>query len=82
MAMTPDDVLARRTRITIEDRHRGLGILDDVVGLMTKELGWSPEQQQLMSDAFRSDMQWQLAAEKENVVGPLSIRPQKGHMTP
>ncbi len=82
MAMTPDDVLARRTRITIEDRHRGLGILDDVVGLMAKELGWSPEQQQLMSDTFRSDMQWQIAAEKENVVGTLSIRPQKGHMTP
>ncbi len=82
MAMTPDDVLARRTRITIEDRHRGLGILDDVVGLMAKELGWSPEQQQLMSEAFRSDMQWQIAAEKENVVGTLSIQPQKGYMAP
>ncbi len=82
MAITPDDVLARRTRITIEDRHRGLGILDDVVGLMAKELGWSPEQQQLMSEAFRSDMQWQIAAEKENVVGTLSIQPQKGYMAP
>jgi len=82
MAITPDDVLARRTRITIEDRHRGLGILDDVAGLMAKELGWSPEQQQLMSEAFRSDMQWQIAAEKENVVGTLSIQPQKGYMAP
>jgi glycerol-3-phosphate dehydrogenase len=79
MAMTPDDVLARRTRITIEDRHRGLGILDNVVGLMAKELGWSPEQQQLMSDAFRSAMQQQIAAEKEHVVEGLTIQPQKGY---
>ena len=82
MAKTPDDVLARRTRITIEDRQRGLGILDDVAGLMAKELGWSPEQQQLMSDAFRSDVQRQLAAEKENVEGTLLIQPQKGYTTP
>ena len=79
MAMTPDDVLARRTRITIEDRHRGLGILDDVVGLMAKELGWTPEQQQSMGDAFRSAMQQQIAAEKENVVDGLTIQPQKGY---
>ena len=79
MAMTPDDVLARRTRITIEDRHRGLGILDDVVGLMAKELGWSPEQQQSMGDAFRSAMQQQIAAEKEHVVDGLTIQPQKGY---
>lgn len=64
MAMTPYDVLARRTSITIEDRKRGLGVLDDVVALMSQELGWSPEQQQSMGDAFRSAMQRQLAAEQ------------------
>ena len=75
--MTPDDVLARRTRITIEDRHRGVGILDDVVGLMAKELGWSPEQQQSMSIDFRTAMQQQMAAEKVSVVDIPPI--QKGY---
>jgi glycerol-3-phosphate dehydrogenase len=73
MAMTPGDVLARRTRITFEDRKLGLGILDEVVGLMAKELGWSPEQQQSMGDAFRCAMQ-QTVAKKENVEDGLTIR--------
>ncbi len=60
MALTPDDVLARRTRITLEDRQQGLGILDEVVGLMAKELCWSPERQQSMGDAFRSASNRQL----------------------
>lgn len=64
MAMTPYDVLARRTSITIEDRQRGLGILDDVAALMAQEHSWSPEQQQSMSDSYRTAMQQQIAAEK------------------
>jgi glycerol-3-phosphate dehydrogenase len=79
MAMTPYDVLARRTAIMLEDRQRGLGTLDDVAALMASEHNWSPEQQQSMSDAFRSAVQQQLAAEKENVIGSISIPPQKGH---
>ncbi len=81
MAMTPYDVLARRTSIMLEDRQRGLGTLDDVVALMASEHNWSPEQQQSMSDAFRSVVQQQLAAEKENVIGSISVPPQKGHKT-
>jgi glycerol-3-phosphate dehydrogenase len=64
MAMTPYDVLARRTSITLEDRQRGLDALDDVVALMAQEHSWSPEQQQSMSDSFRTDMQQQIAAVK------------------
>jgi len=64
MAMTPYDVLARRTSIMLEDRQRGLGALDDVVALMAQEHSWSPEQQQSMSDSFRTDMQQQIAAVK------------------
>jgi glycerol-3-phosphate dehydrogenase len=79
MAMTPYDVLARRTAIMLEDRQRGLGTLDDVAALMASEHNWSPEQQQSISDAFRSAVQQQLAAEKENVIGSISIPPQKGH---
>jgi glycerol-3-phosphate dehydrogenase len=77
MAMTPYDVLARRTSITLVDRQRGLGALDDVVTLMTREYGWSPEQQQSMSIDFRTAMQQQMAAEKVSVVDIPPI--QKGY---
>jgi len=78
MAMTPYDVLARRTSIMLEDRQRGLGALEDVASLMATELNWSREQQQLMSDAFRSAVQRQLAVEQEQVIGSISIPPKKG----
>ena len=78
MAMTPYDVLARRTSIMLEDRQRGLGALDDVVSLMANEHNWSPEQQQLMSDTFRSAVLQQLALEQEQVIGSISIPPKKG----
>jgi len=60
MAMTLDDVLARRTRILIEDRDRGAGIVDEVAALMAGELGWSPEQQKAMIDAYRAELQQQM----------------------
>lgn len=64
MAMTPYDFLARRTSITLVDRQRGLGIVDEVAALMAKEHGWSFEQQQAMADAYRTDIQSQIDAEK------------------
>lgn len=63
MAMTPYDFLARRTSITLEDRQRGLGIVDEVASLMAKELGWSPERQLSLVEAYRTDIQQQIAAE-------------------
>jgi glycerol-3-phosphate dehydrogenase len=63
MAMTPYDFLARRTSITLEDRQRGLGIVDEVASLMAKELGWSPEQQLSLVEAYRADILQQIAAE-------------------
>ena len=81
MAMTPYDVLARRTSIMLEDRQRGLGALDDVVALMAGEHSWSPEQQQLMGDTFRSVVQQQLATEQLPVLGSISLPPQKGYET-
>lgn len=67
MAMTPYDILARRTSITLEDRQRGLGVVDEVAILMAKEQQWSPEQQKSMVDAFRSVIEAQAAAEKIEV---------------
>ncbi len=63
MALTPYDILARRTSITLEDRQRGLGIVEQVAALMAQELHWTPEQQQTMIDAYRTPIQQQLAAE-------------------
>jgi glycerol-3-phosphate dehydrogenase len=63
MAMTPFDVLARRTSIMLEDRQRGLGILDEVATMMAKEEGWTPEQQRQLVDSYRSVVERQVAAE-------------------
>jgi len=52
MAMTPYDVLARRTSITLEDRQNGLGVVSEVASLMAKELNWSPAQQQSLMEAY------------------------------
>jgi glycerol-3-phosphate dehydrogenase len=76
MAMTPYDVLARRTSITIEDRQRGLGILDEVAALMAKELDWSPEQQQTVIEGYRNAMHLVMSAE-----APLLANPTRQHET-
>ena len=57
MAVTPYDVLARRTSITLEDRHQGLYIIDEVASLMAQELKWSSTEQQSLSNAFRDAIQ-------------------------
>lgn len=44
LALTLEDVLARRTRIAIEDRSRGTAVADDVAALMAAELGWSADE--------------------------------------
>jgi glycerol-3-phosphate dehydrogenase len=44
MALTLEDLLARRLRITLEDRARGLNAAAEVVALMARELGWSDEE--------------------------------------
>ncbi len=64
MAMTPYDVLARRTSITLLDRQRGMSIVDEVAALMATELGWSPTERQNVIDAFNSAMHDQMVAEK------------------
>ncbi|HEY7127314.1 MAG TPA: glycerol-3-phosphate dehydrogenase/oxidase [Ktedonobacterales bacterium] len=65
MAMTPYDVLARRTSITLEDHQRGLGVVDTVAALMAKGLNWSSDQQQALVEEFRAAIGEALAAETE-----------------
>lgn len=64
MAMTPYDVLARRTSIILEDRQRGLGAAEHVADLMARELHWSPEQRARLVEAYRSAVQGQIEAER------------------
>jgi glycerol-3-phosphate dehydrogenase len=52
MAMTADDILARRTSIALEDQQRGMGALDSVLDLMAKELHWSSEQRTAQQQAY------------------------------
>ncbi len=59
MAMTPYDILARRTSIILVDRQRGLSVVDEVAALMAKELSWSQPQQQSMIEAYRNSIQEQ-----------------------
>ena len=47
-----DDVLARRTRISIETWDRGVGCAADAAALMGRVLGWSEEQQQREVDHY------------------------------
>ena len=63
MAMTPYDILARRTSITLEDRDRGLGVVKDVAAMMAQELHWTPERTQAMINAYRAPIQHQIDAE-------------------
>lgn len=65
MAMTPYDILARRTSITLEDRQRGLGVVDEVAALLAREYQWSPEQQQSMIAAYHAAIERQMKAEEE-----------------
>jgi glycerol-3-phosphate dehydrogenase len=63
MAMTPYDVLARRTSIALEDRQRGLGVVDAVAQLMAREHGWTTEQRTDLVVAYCAAIEQQMAAE-------------------
>ncbi len=64
MAMTPHDVLARRTSLALEDRQRGLGVVEKVAELMAPELGWSPARQAELIASYRTIIQAQIATER------------------
>jgi glycerol-3-phosphate dehydrogenase len=64
MAMTPADILARRTSIILEDRQRGLGIVDYVAALMAKELNGTPNRQASLVGSYRASVEQQMHAEQ------------------
>lgn len=54
MALTLEDMLARRTRIAIEDRQWGVEAAQDVAELMALQLGWSAGQTREQITAYRA----------------------------
>jgi glycerol-3-phosphate dehydrogenase len=54
MALTLEDMLARRTRIAIEDRWRGVEVVEEVADLMALQLGWSDGQKREQINAYRA----------------------------
>jgi glycerol-3-phosphate dehydrogenase len=61
-----DDVLTRRTRISIETFDRGLGAMEEAAALMGPVLGWSEEQVKLEIEHYRA----RVAAERESQEQP------------
>jgi glycerol-3-phosphate dehydrogenase len=67
MALTLQDMLARRTRIAIEDRHRGVEASGDVAALMALQLGWSAGQRREQVNAYRAWADKEALAEEVGV---------------
>jgi glycerol-3-phosphate dehydrogenase len=61
-ALHLDDVLTRRTRISIEVPDRGVAAAAEVAAIVAPVLGWSPEQEALEVDRYRL----RVAAERES----------------
>jgi glycerol-3-phosphate dehydrogenase len=53
MAVSMEDVLARRTHILDQDLDQGLGVAAQVAALMTAELSWSEEEQDRQVETYR-----------------------------
>ena len=64
-AVRLDDVLARRTRITIETRDRGLTAAPAAAALMAGELSWDPVRTQRELEEYRQAVAADLAAQAE-----------------
>jgi len=61
-ALHLDDVLTRRTRVSIETAHRGVESAPEVAALMAGPLGWDDGQQAREVEHYRA----RVAAERES----------------
>ncbi len=64
-ALHVEDVLARRTRISIEYSHRGTETAPRVAELMAVVLGWSPERAQAEVDGYLARVQAERQSQDE-----------------
>jgi glycerol-3-phosphate dehydrogenase len=60
-----DDVLARRTRISIETWDRGVSTAPVAARLMGEVLGWSPEQEEREIDHYLARVEAERASQKQ-----------------
>jgi glycerol-3-phosphate dehydrogenase len=60
-----DDVLARRTRISIETWDRGLGAAPQVADLMGEVLGWSPAQREREVEHYVARVEAERASQEQ-----------------
>lgn len=63
-ALHLEDVLVRRIRLDLEQRDRGLSSAEEILQIMTPELGWSEEKTQEELDLYRQRVEAIAAAEK------------------
>jgi len=64
-ALHLDDLLARRTRISIETEHRGTDSAAAAAGLVADVLGWSPERVQAEVDVYLARVAAERASQAE-----------------
>jgi glycerol-3-phosphate dehydrogenase len=64
-AVRLDDALARRTRIAIETRDRGLAAAPAAAALMAAELGWDPARTRRELEQYQQSVAADLAAQAE-----------------
>lgn len=83
MAVSVEDVLARRTHLAIEDRSRGADAAETVAELMARELGWADGERQRQIDAYRRFACEQAGSPVEiSGEGEDEARPQRHHVAP
>lgn len=59
-----DDVLTRRTRVSIEEFDRGLGVVEEVADLMAGVLGWDGSQRDREVEHYRSRVEAELESQR------------------
>ncbi|WP_101789855.1 glycerol-3-phosphate dehydrogenase/oxidase [Nonomuraea indica] len=62
-ALHLEDVLVRRTRISIEERDRGLAAADEVAALIAPVLGWDAADVRRETERYRALVQAEMSAE-------------------
>jgi glycerol-3-phosphate dehydrogenase len=71
-ALHLDDVLARRTRIAIEQPERGLAVVDEVAGLIAPHLGWDRLARAAAVDSYLEQARVELIESRGTPVGQLT----------
>ena len=70
MARTLDDVLSRRTRARLFDRHASVEAAESVAALIGPELGWTDAQQAEQAESYRRSCALEAAAGTADVTAP------------